>query len=102
MTFVVVIDNETTVEILEKIFFKGARRLLRNLTYENMPVRIDPECDDKALEEKLEAIRVKRKRENGKRCYQKYRESRLERERNRYHEQKNGPYEPKQPGRPRK
>ncbi len=94
-----IITNDTGAEILEKIFFKGARRLLRNLTYENMPVSI--ECDKDTIEQKLETIRLKRKRENGRRCYEKHRESRLERERSRYHQQKCGPYEPKPSGRPK-
>ncbi len=97
----VIIDFQTTEDIIEEIFFRNGRRRTRNLHYKGEAVSVVPEFHD-ALQEKLETIRIRRKRENGRRCYEKHRESRLEREKTRYHLQKCGPYEPKQPGRPKK
>jgi hypothetical protein len=98
------IDENTSEEMLERIFFTGKpgrpKKYFKTIIDDKeYCVIVHPDVD---LSEKFDRIRAKRRQENDKRCYEKNKLERCERERLKYEQTKLGVYVPKQRGRPKK
>jgi len=84
---ILLLTNETPIEFIENLFFQGKTgKKLKNLHFEGKLVQVDPSFVN--FDDVLVSLRRKRKLENAKRSYEKNKESRLERERIRYHKMK--------------
>lgn len=100
MSEIILINQLTPIQFIESLFFNntvGKRK--KNLKLNGIPIIID-ETYQKEFDDILENLRRKRLLENGKRCYEKNKASRLERERERY-KVKTENVVKKKPGRPR-